>query len=94
MSNAPEIVAALETHLLTTTGGWANDKALAEFKRLARELMSLLDPQWQHRLQSTCDLAEILYSTHHHRAREHGAAHIHHMILGDIRSLRRTLSSD
>ena len=91
MSTASELVAALETHLLTTTGGWANDKALAEFKGLVHKLMNLIDPQSRHQLQSTCDLAEILYSTRRHRGWERGAAHIHHMILRDIRSIRRSL---
>jgi hypothetical protein len=92
--DAFKLIAELETHVLNTTGGWENERALVEFRRLTRNLIRVLDgPEWCHRLEFACDLAEIFYNTRQHRRWDRGAAQLHNAILAEIESLRHALSA-
>jgi copper oxidase (laccase) domain-containing protein len=92
--NTFKLIAALEAHILTSSGGWENDKALAEFRQLARDLMRALDrSECSQRLEYTCDLAEMFYSTRRHRRWDRGAAHVRNAIVAHIASIRDTLAA-
>ena len=92
--DACTLIAALETHVQTTSGGWANEKALAEFRRLARDLINALDrPQLRYRVEFACELAEHFYSARSHRRRGRGAANVHSAILADLASIRNAIAA-
>ena len=93
MADPSELIARLEAHVLTTTGGWANERALSEFNNLTRDLMAALDhPRGRQRLQTIGLWAEILYSTRQHRRWERGVAQIRQVILDNLLSMRRLVS--
>ena len=93
MADASELIARLEAHVLTTTGGWANERALSEFNNLTRDLMATLDhPSGRQRLQTIGLWAEILYSTRRHRRWERGIAQIRQAIVDDLVSIRSLIS--
>ena len=93
MADASELLDRLETHVLSTTGGWANEKALSEFNDLARTLMAVLDhPKGRQRLQTIGLWAEILYSARRHHRWDRGVGQIRQVILDDLVNMRSLVS--
>ena len=83
------LIAALERQLSAAPGGWNDQRGLARFKRLALALMATLaEPRAQERLRDACNWAEILYSTHGHRRRNHELALLHRAVLVSLEHIR------
>lgn len=89
MDAAERLISALEMQLVASPGGWNDRRGLAKFNRLALALMAkLADRRAQERLRDACNWAEILYSTHGHRRRNHGLALLHRAILMSLEHIR------
>lgn len=88
-----QLADALETCIITNTGGWANGRALARFNKVAQALEAKLDTgEEQRRIGELCVWAELLFSTQRHRRWERGVSQLRQMILAELAELRAGLS--
>lgn len=85
---------ALESCVVTNTGGWANERALSRFNKLARALEKKLEEsEGRRRIGDLFAWAKLLYSTRRHRRWSCGVEQLRQAILAELARVRMAAPS-